>query len=301
MNYKTPIIPSGAGLGFRRELLPALIKERNLPNSQLELINFFEVSPENWLNSKGEIGGHYKESLRSFTEQFDFICHGLSLSIGSSAELDTALLKNIKRFMHTHGISLYTEHLSWCSDSEGHLYDLLPIPCTEEAVKWVAQRIRQAQDILGQRIGFENASYYFVPPHSDMTDAEFISAVVKEADCLLHLDINNIFVNSQNFNFDPYEYLRSLPLEKVCYIHVAGHYVDTDGFIIDTHGNAVIPAVWDLLSTAYQEIYTRTGLLAHQIPTCLERDFNFPTLDELLAEVKYIHTQQQIHSLKKTA
>lgn len=294
---KNPITPQGAGLGFRRELLPALLQEQAQSNSSLSCLNFFEISPENWLNSAGEIGGHYKKNLRTFTEQFDFICHGLSLSIGSTAQLDMALLARIKQFMQTHGISLYTEHLSWCSDNNGHLYDLLPIPCTQEAVKWVAQRIQQAQDFLGQRIGFENASYYFVPPHSDMTDAEFISAVVKESDCLLHLDINNIYVNSQNFGFNPYTYLQSLPLEKVCYIHVAGHYVEEDGFIIDTHGNTVIPEVWHLLSEAYQGIYERTGRLAHQTPTCLERDFNFPSLQELLVEVQYIHKQQQQHSL----
>lgn len=303
MSYTTSIIPQGAGLGFRRELLSSLIDEQNQANSQLSTIDFFELSPENWLNSEGQIGGQYEKNLRLFTERFDFICHGLSLSIGSSAELDMSLLANIKRFMKAHGINLYTEHLSWCSDQTGHLYDLLPIPCTEEAVKWVSQRIRQAQDFLGQQIGFENASYYFVPPHSQMSDAEFISAVVQESDSLLHLDINNIYVNSQNFGFDPHTYLRSLPLERVCYIHVAGHYVEEDGFIIDTHGNAVIPPVWHLLADAYQCIYEKTGRLAHEIPTCLERDFNFPSLQELLTEVQHIRHYQQQHSyrMQKTA
>ena len=276
----------GAGLGFRRELCT------QMQDDDLSGIDFFEVSPENWINSAGQMGGRYEKLLRSYTEKFPFICHGLSLSIGSSAKLDIELLKNTKRFMQAHDMTLYTEHLAWTSDDKGHLYDLLPIPCTDEAVKWTASRIQQAQDIMGMQIGFENASYYYQPPNSEMSDAEFISAVVKEADCLLHLDINNIYVNSQNFNFDPIEYLHALPLEKVCYMHIAGHYVEEDGFIIDTHGNDVIEPVWQLLDEAYREIHKRTGKLPSSIPTCLERDFNFPELASLMSEVNLIHQAQ---------
>lgn len=278
--------PFGAGLGFRRELCQAM------QDNDLSGIDFFEISPENWLNAQGQMGGHYAKLLKSYTQRFDFICHGLSLSIGGSAKLDTDLLKNIKAFMKEHGISLYTEHLAWTADDKGHLYELLPIPCTEEAVKWTANRIRQAQDIMGMQIGFENASYYYSAPHSDMSDAQFINAIVEEADCLLHLDINNIYVNSQNFGFDALEYLHALPLEKVCYMHIAGHYVEEDGFIIDTHGSDVIEPVWGLLDEAYQEIQKRTGKLAKTIPTCLERDFNFPQLDSLMVEVQKIHDAQ---------
>ncbi|MFC0820713.1 HvfB family MNIO-type RiPP peptide maturase [Moraxella marmotae] len=284
--------PTGAGLGFRRELLPQM----HIDN--LSAIDFFEVSPENWINSQGVIGGHFDKILRAYTERFDFICHGLSLSIGSTKELDVAHVKNIQKFMKSHDISLFTEHLSWCSDQKGHLYDLLPIPCTEEAVFWVADRIKQVQDIMGQRIGLENASYYYNPPNSEMSDSEFIHAVVTEADCLLHLDVNNVFVNSQNFGFDPHQYLRELPIERTCYLHIAGHYVDTDGLIIDTHGDSVIEKVWALLSDAYDEIYKRTQKTADKIPTCLERDFNFPELGELIDEVNFIRELQTAHAQK---
>ncbi|MDN3452818.1 MULTISPECIES: DUF692 domain-containing protein [unclassified Psychrobacter] len=277
---------SGAGLGLRRELLPAMQK------ADLSAIDFFELSPENWLNSEGQVGGSYAKRLRAYTERYPFVCHGLSLSIGSTADIDTKLLKNIKAFMSTHGIDLYTEHLSWCSDESGHLYDLLPIPCTSEAVHWVADRIKRAQDIMGRQIGFENASYYFTPPHAEMSDAEFITAVADEADCLLHLDVNNIYVNSQNFGFDPHAYLRQLPLERTCYMHVAGHHIDEDGLIIDTHGMSVVDPVWALLADAYALIEHRTGRAASTIPTCLERDFNFPTLSELTAEVDGIRRIQ---------
>lgn len=296
MNSKTisPSNVAGAGLGFRRDLLTAM------KSADLSSIDFFEVSPENWINSSGRLGGRYEQDLRQFTERFDFVCHGLSLSIGSTQTLDFNLLGQVKSFMADHNIDLYTEHLSWCSDETGHLYDLLPIPCTTEAVHWVADRIRQAQDFMGRQIGFENASYYYNPKDSEMSDAEFISAVCEEADCLLHLDINNIYVNSQNFGFDPHAYLRQLPVERTCYMHVAGHYIEDDGFIVDTHGNAVIDAVWALLNDAYDLIYQRTGKTANQLPTCLERDFNFPSIQELVDEVDQIHQIQKASAQRLT-
>ena len=268
---------AGAGLGFRRSLI------KMMDQSDLSGIDFFELAPENWIGS----AGRYTRDLRRYTERFAFSAHGLSLSIGSTEKLDTELLYNIKHFLNEHDVSLYTEHLSWCAD-DGHLYDLLPIPCTEEAVQWVAERIRMAQDILERKIGVENASYYFAPPGSHMKDEEFVAAVVEEADCLLHLDVNNIYVNSQNFGFDPLAYLHALPLDKVCYIHVAGHHVEDDGIIVDTHGAQVIDPVWQLLSEAYAAI----DAPAQSIPSCLERDFNFPALSELLTEVEHIRSLQ---------
>lgn len=270
----------GAGLGFRREMLQEL---RTLPQNT---VNFFEIAPENWLGA----GGRYARDLAEFTEQYAFACHGLSLSIGSTDPLDIDLLKRIKIFMQQHHIQLYTEHLSWCSHN-GHLYDLLPIPCTEEAVKWVADRVNKAQDVLEMPIALENASYYFAPPTTEMDEAAFINAIVAEAQCFLHLDVNNIYVNSQNFQFDPLEYLQSLPLHRVNYIHVAGHFVEEDGLIIDTHGADVIDPVWALLESAY----TLIGKNAETLPTCLERDFNFPALSKLLEEVNTIKAIQSRH------
>lgn len=257
----------GAGLGFRRELIPDL--KAGVPSA----ISFFELAPENWIG----MGGASARDLRHFTERYSFVCHGLSLSLGGPSPLDEALLYRIKRFMAEHCIEQYTEHLSWCSD-DGHLYDLLPMPFTEDAVKWVAARIRRAQDILERRIGIENVSYYVVPPGAEMSEAAFINAVVEEADCLLHLDVNNIHVNSINHGYDALAFLDSLPLERTCYIHVAGHYVEPDGLLIDTHGAEVIDPVWVLLDAAYQ----RVGA----VPTCIERDFNIPPLAELVREVE---------------
>jgi uncharacterized protein (UPF0276 family) len=266
-------MPQHAGLGFRRELIPAL--DAGVPDN----IAFFELAPENWAG----VGGRSAKQLRRFTERYPFVCHGLSLSLGGPTPLDETLLRTIKSFMTEHGMSLYTEHLSWCSD-DGHLYDLLPIPFTEEAVRWTAERIRRTQDILGMRVGLENASYYVAPPGGEMSETAFINAVIAEADCLLHLDVNNIYVNSRNFEFDALAFMNALPLERTCYIHVAGHYTEPDGLLIDTHGAEVIDPVWALLEAAY----ARTG----PAPTCLERDFNIPDLAALNAEVEIIEKIQ---------
>ena len=268
---KTPLSLGlhGAGLGFRRELLDAL--KVQVPKA----IDFFEIAPENWI----EFGGATAHDLRGFTERFPFACHGLSLSLGGPSPLDEMLLTRIKSFMKLHSIQLYTEHLSYCSD-DGHLYDLLPIPFTEDAVKYVAARIKRAQDILETRIAIENASFYVMAPISEMSEAEFIRAVVSEADCWLHLDVNNVYVNSVNHRYDPLDFLRQMPSERIVYMHMAGHYQEADDLLVDTHGADVIDPVWQLLDASYA---------LHGVhPTLLERDFNIPPLDELALEVEQI-------------
>jgi uncharacterized protein (UPF0276 family) len=268
---------SGAGLGLRRELIPAL--KTAVPPA----IDFFEIAPENWI----DLGGSAGRDLCSFTERYPFVCHGLSLSIGSPAPLDEELLHKIRHFLDRHHISLYTEHLSYCSDG-GHLYDLLPIPFTGEAVKYVAARIRRAQDILGRRIAMENASFYLQAPISQMNEADFIRAVLAEADCDLHLDVNNVYVNSINHGYDALEFIRSMPTDRIVYMHMAGHYNESENLIIDTHGADVIDPVWSLLGETYR---------IHGIaPTLLERDFNIPPLAQLMLEVERIAAIQQQHA-----
>jgi len=274
-----PDIPrlTGAGLGFRRDLIPAL--KSGVPAA----IDFFELAPENWI----DLGGRHARDLRQFTERHAFVCHGLSLSLGGMTPLDEILLRKTRAFMAEHRMPLYTEHLSYCSD-HGHLYDLMPIPATWEAVRYVADRIRRVQDILEQRIAIENASYYVAAPINEMDEPAFVNAVLEEADCWLHLDVNNVYVNSVNFKFDPVEYLKRMPAERIVYMHMAGHYQEAPDLIIDTHGAEVIDPVWQLLDAAYEL------LGAH--PTCLERDFNIPPLAELLPEVEHIARLQTVHS-----
>ncbi len=267
---------AGAGLGFRRELVAAL--KIRVPAA----VDFFELAPENWI----DLGGALGRDLRGFTERYPFVCHGLSLSLGGPAPFDELLLHKTRQFMDAHGIRLYTEHLSYCSD-DGHLYDLLPIPFTEEAVKYVAARIRRAQDILERRIAIENASFYAAAPIADMDEASFIRAVLLEADCDLHLDVNNVYVNSVNHRYDPLEFIRALPAGRIVYMHMAGHYREADDLLIDTHGAAVIEPVWALLD----ETYRINGVA----PTLLERDFNIPPLAELTREVERIARTQATH------
>ncbi len=266
----------GAGLGLRRALVGPL---QACPEAR---IDFFEIAPENWIG----VGGALGRTLRAFTERHAFVCHGLSLSLGGPAPLDETLLVRIRRFMQAHGIERYSEHLSWCAD-DGHLYDLLPIPFTAEAVHHVAARIRRAQDILGRRIAVENSSYY-AAPQAGMSELEFIRAVLDEADCELLLDVNNIHVNSINHGYDAAAFLDALPAERVAWIHVAGHYNEAADLIIDTHGAAVIDPVWALLARAYARIGSR--------PTMVERDFNFPPLADLLGELDRIRELQALHA-----
>ncbi len=263
----------GAGLGLRRTLLGPLTDQ---PADQ---VDFWEVAPENWIG----MGGHFGKQFRQLTERHDFICHGLSLSIGGPTPLDEAFLQRLKRFLNEHSIRLYSEHLSYCSD-DGHLYDLLPIPFTEEAVHYVAERIRRVQDILEQRIAMENVSYY-AAPGKQMEEIDFLNAVLEEADCDLLLDVNNIYVNSVNHRYDAETYLQAIPAERIAYIHVAGHYNEADDLIVDTHGADVIDPVWELLDRTYAQF----GV----IPTLLERDFNLPPLADLLKEVDTIAALQQ--------
>ena len=262
----------GAGLGLRRSFIDALAEQ--LPPQ----VDFFEVAPENWMG----IGGRFGRQFRALTEARPFVCHGLSLSIGSPAPLDEDFVRALKQFLDTHHISAYTEHLSYCSD-DGHLYDLMPIPFTEEAVHHVAARIGRVQDILERRIAMENVSYY-AAPGQEMSEIEFINAVLEEADCDLLLDVNNIYVNSINHGYDPWEFLGRLPGERIAYAHVAGHYEEAEDLRVDTHGADVIDPVWQLLEGAYE----RFGVF----PTLLERDFNIPPLPQLLAEVDTITNLQ---------
>ncbi|MGD2076210.1 MAG: DUF692 domain-containing protein [Gammaproteobacteria bacterium] len=263
----------GAGLGLRRTLMGPLA------DRPPEQVGFYEVAPENWIG----VGGRYGKQLRAFTERYPFVCHGLSLSIGGPTPLDETFLHRVKRFLDQHRIRAYTEHLSYCSD-DGHLYDLMPIPFTEDAVHYVAARVRHTQELLERRIGLENVSYY-AAPGQEMSEIDFINAVLQEADCDLLLDVNNIYVNSVNHGYDAEAFLYALPPERVTYFHVAGHYNEADDLIVDTHGADVIDPVWDLLDKAYAHFGA--------VPTLLERDFNIPPLPQLLSEIDHIGELQQ--------
>jgi len=271
----TPMQLQGAGLGLRRALTGPFAAQ--LP----EQVDFLEVVPENWIN----VGGRYGRQFREISEHYPLVAHGLSLSIGSPAPLDEHLLGQLKKFLDAHRVVAYSDHLSFCSD-HGHLYDLMPIPFTPEAVRYVAERIRRVQEALDRRIAMENISYY-AAPSAEMSEIEFITAVLEEADCDLLLDVNNIYVNSINHRYDAREFLTALPAERVTYFHVAGHFVEAEDLRVDTHAAPVIDPVWDLLADAYRHF--------GNVPTLLERDFNIPPLEELLVEVEQISRLQADH------
>lgn len=263
---------NAAGLGLRRALLGPL---RSAAPGDFD---FLECAPENWLG----VGGRLGDALTELSNKTPLICHGLSLSLGGTEALDETFLVRLRRFLEQHRVPIYSEHLSYCSD-DGQLYDLMPIPFTEAAVKNVSARIRQTQDILGRRIAVENVSYY-AAPYQAMAEIDFLNAVLAEADCDLLLDVNNIYVNAINHGYDASEFLARVPGERIAYIHIAGHYDEAPDLKVDTHGAAVKDTVWALLDEAYQ----RFGV--H--PTLLERDFNFPPFAQLLGELEQIRSAQ---------
>jgi uncharacterized protein len=263
---------ASAGLGLRRALLSAL------QDAGPGAFDFLECAPENWIG----VGGRYGQALSELSARHPLTCHGLSLSLGGVEPLDDTFLARVRRFLDQHHVEVYSEHLSYCAD-DGHLYDLMPIPFTDEAVHHVAARIRRVQDILGRRIAVENVSYY-AAPYQAMDEVDFVNAVLEEADCDLLMDVNNVYVNAINHGYDAHAFLARVPTSRIVSYHIAGHYDEADDLKIDTHGAPVKSDVWSLLEHAYR---------LHGVhPTLLERDFNFPPMQELLGEVGRIRTLQ---------
>lgn len=262
------------GLGLRNELIDAALA------GDIDA-DFLEIAPENWIPFKGA----RLDTLAKIAKNYHLTCHGLSLSIGSQDSLNQSFLQDVKRFLSEFDIEIYSEHLSYCSHN-GQLYDLLPIPFTTAAVAYVGERVKAVQASLEQPLILENVSYY-ASPSPELTELEFINQVLEAGDCKLLLDVNNVFVNSVNHRYDPYEFIDGLPSERIIYGHIAGHHEEYDDLYIDTHGASVKDEVFQLLDYAYG----RHGVY----PTLLERDFNFPSLEELNQELNRIKAIQAHH------
>ena len=267
----------------------AALESRSAPAA-----DFLEFTPENWLT----LGPSLRHRLQALAERYPLRAHGLSLDLGGFRPLDRTFLDALKRFLDELGVQQHSDHLSFCAD-QGHLYELMPLPLTEEAVHHVSVRIREASERLERRLAIENASRY-VAPGGDLTELEFLCAVLEEADCDLLLDVNNVYVNSVNHGFDPHAFIRALPTARIAWGHVAGHVVREPGLVggqpaggaahcqaspegavlVDTHGTAVIDEVWALLETAYQ--------IHGVFPVVLERDANLPPLEVLVEESRRI-------------
>ncbi|MDO3663564.1 HvfB family MNIO-type RiPP peptide maturase [Acinetobacter higginsii] len=263
---------AGVGLGLRREFIDAFLNADTHPD-------FIEVAPENWMG----FGGRHAKLLGQCVEKAPLICHGLSLSIGGAHPLNIEFIQQVKNFLQSYQVPIYSEHLSYTHDG-GYLYDLLPIPMTEAAANYVAERILRVQDILGQRLVIENVSTYLMP-NAEMREAEFVREVLLKADCELLLDVNNVYVNSINHGSDAYGFIDAMPKDRIRYLHVAGHEQVEKNLLIDTHGAAISDPVWQLLQYTYQVCGVK--------PTLLERDFNIPSWQQLQNELTSIKKMQQ--------
>jgi uncharacterized protein (UPF0276 family) len=255
----------GFGLGLRVEHYAEILGGD-------PVVDWFEALTENYLVP----GGKPLYNLMQVRERFPVALHGVSLSIGSTSPLDLEYLAQVKALASHVDPEWISDHLCWTGVSGKNLHDLLPLPYTEEAVTHVASRVRTVQDILGRRILLENVSSYITFRDSRMTEWEFLRAIAEESDCLLLLDVNNIYVSSVNHEFDALTYLNAVPADRVQQIHLAGHE-DHGDYLIDTHDQPVPQAVWDLYAAAVR----RFG----RVTTMIERDANIPPLAVMEAEL----------------
>lgn len=264
------------GVGFRRDLADSLIESTH------KYPQFLEFAPENWMG----IGGFWRRKLKEANERYPFVTHGLSLSIGGPDELDLDFLARLKAFLKEYSVSIYSEHLSYAKCDNAHLHDLLPIPFREDAIDHVVERIKKVQDYLGMQLTLENVSYY-TPVAPEMDEATFIREVINRSGCGMLLDVNNVYVNAFNHKYDAKEFISQLPLDKVIYIHMAGHEQRSNDLIIDTHGAPIIDPVYELFE------YTVAKL--QPVPILLERDFNIPAYTEVENELDKLGTLTKKH------
>ncbi len=255
----------GFGLGLRPAHYETVLNDR-------PAVDWFEIISENYLVPGGK-PLHYLDRIR---ERYPMVMHGVSLSIGSQDPLDREYLKQLHALAKRVEPEWISDHLCWTGAHGLNAHDLLPLPYTEEALKHVVARVGEVQDFLGRRILLENVSSYVTYPESEMSEWEFLREIAARADCLILLDINNIYVSSVNHEFDPRDYLQAIPPERVWQFHLAGHRNHGD-YIIDTHDEPVIDPVWEL----YAQAVRRFG----RVSTMIERDDNIPSLAELLTEL----------------
>jgi len=258
----------GYGLGLRKEHYETVLAER--PD-----VDWFEVISENYMVE----GGKPLDYLTRIREHYPMVMHGVSMSIGSTEVLNFDYLKQLKDLIKRVEPEWISDHLCWTGVNGLNLHDLMPLPYTKEAAQHVADRVSQVQDYLGQQILLENVSSYVSYSDSVMSEAEFYREVTERADCLMLLDINNIYVSAYNHNFDPYSYLTAMPKERVCQFHLAGH-TQENNLIIDTHDHPIADPVFDLYAAAVEHF--------GRVSTMIERDDNIPPLPELLNELEQV-------------
>jgi uncharacterized protein (UPF0276 family) len=269
----------GYGLGLRKDHYESVLAER-------PAVDWFEILSENYMVP----GGKPLDYLDRIRELYPMVMHGVSLSIGSTAPLADDYLGRLKALARRVEPAWISDHLCWTGVEGINLHDLMPLPYTEEALDHLVERVTQVQDTLGQRILLENVSSYVSYSDSQLSEWEFLSELAQRADCLILLDINNIYVSAYNHNFDPLDYVHGVPVERVYQFHLAGH-TQQDDIIVDTHDQPIIDPVFEL----YAEAVRRFGYVS----TMIERDDNIPPLAELLTELdrarqiaEHIHREQ---------
>jgi uncharacterized protein (UPF0276 family) len=269
MNIKdTPKLPClGYGLGLRVDHYESLLEH---PGQ----VEWLEIVSENYMVP----GGRPLVWLERFRERFPLVMHGVSLSIGSTDPLDEGYLDRLAELARHVQPMWVSDHLCWTGVQGVNLHDLMPLPYTEEALAHVVERVRRVQDRLGRRILLENVSSYLSFAQSQLTEWEFLAEVATRADCLILLDINNIYVSAHNHGFSPQAYLDGIPPCRVQQFHLAGHE-HASTLIIDTHDAPIVDPVWQLYVAAVR----RFG----RVSTMIERDDHIPPLDELLAELAH--------------
>lgn len=264
------------GIGLRRDISKEILE------STLLKPDFLEFAPENWMG----MGGYWNRIRKEAVEKYPVTCHGLSLSLGSPEELDWDFIRDLKVFLDENQSNIFSEHLSYTKSRNAHLYDLLPIPFRKDAVDHVVDRIRRVQETLERPLAIENVSYY-TPVAAEMTEIEFISEIAEKADCQLLLDVNNVYVNAFNHRYDAREFIGKLPLDRVAYIHMAGHEQVAPDLIIDTHGQPIIDPVYELFEWTIQRM--------DPVPVLLERDYNFNEIEQLQSELDHLKSIIKTH------
>lgn len=257
----------GFGLGLRTDHYTAILDEK-------PTVDWFEILTENYLVP----GGKPLYFLDKIREIYPMVMHGVSLSIGSSDPLDFDYLNQVKNLAKRIEPTWISDHLCWTGIQGKNAHDLLPLPYTEETITHVVNRIQEVQNFLGRRILIENVSSYITYQQSEMTEWDFLNEISHRADCLILLDVNNIYVSSRNHEFNPLDYIKAMPADRVYQIHLAGHS-DMGDYIIDTHDHEIVDPVWNL--------YEKTLRLLGPVSTMIERDDNIPPLASLISELNH--------------
>lgn len=270
LSVKKTLPHLGVGIGLRRELAEEIF-------AATDTVDFLEIIPEQYMRK----GGESKELLQRACSIYTAVSHGVNLSLGSTDSLDKEYLRGLKQFVTEIRAPWFSDHICFASLGEVYLHELLPVPFCKDTLAHMVARIKRVKEYIEIPFIVENTTYYMNVPGSTMSESQFISELIEQADCGVLLDVNNVYVNSINHGLDPYEFLDQIPIERTVQVHMAGHKERND-IVLDTHGAPIAQAVFDLLQ------YALTKTIVHGVT--IERDQNMPSFDELANEIAAIRT-----------